>query len=340
LSARSVAPVVFGLAGHAVSDDERRFFADSRPFGFILFKRNCDTPAQVRSLTDDLRSIDGCADVPILIDQEGGRVQRLQPPQWRQAPPAAVFGDLARRDGDAAAEACRINARLLAEDLRLLGVDVDCLPCLDLSFPETHAVIGDRAFASDVDTVARLGQAQADGLIAGGVLPVMKHLPGHGRATADSHHELPQVDAPRAELAASDFAPFRALRHLPMAMTAHIVFTDIDAERPATQSPVVIDEVIRRDIGFGGLLFSDDLNMNALSGTLGERARRSLDAGCDVVLHCNGDFAEMQDVAGAVGTLREAAAERWRQAAALRVVSPDSVDPDALLARLDSLCAV
>ena len=265
--------VITGCAGQSLSEDERRLFADTDPFGFVLFARNIDTPDQVRALTGAMRAAVGRADAPVLIDQEGGRVARLRPPHWRHPPSAARFGEMARRDPDAAATAAELNGQLIAAELRALGITVDCVPVLDVPGPGMHVVIGDRAYAETADMVARLGRATCDGLLSGGVLPVIKHIPGHGRARADSHAELPVVDAPRAELEAVDFAPFRALADMPWGMTAHVVYGAIDPDRPATTSSSVIAEIIRGWIGFDGLLLSDDLCMAALSGTPGARAR-------------------------------------------------------------------
>jgi beta-N-acetylhexosaminidase len=265
----------------------------------------------------------------VLIDQEGGRVQRLKPPRWRQAPPAAAF---AGRDP----EALRLNIRLNAAELAALGLDVDCLPCLDVPAPGAHGVIGDRAFSEDSAIVARLGRVVCEALLEGGVLPVVKHVPGHGRARADSHLELPRVAAGLAELRAVDFAPFRALKDMPLAMTAHVVYEAIDPDAPATTSAAVVRDVIRGWIGFDGLLMSDDLNMKALSGGLAERARAALGAGCDVALHCSGVLPEMEQVAAALGPLGDAAARRASAALALRR-APAPFDCSVALARLDSL---
>ena len=327
--------VITGCAGQSLSEDERRLFADTDPFGFVLFARNIDTPEQVRGLTDAMRAAVGRADAPVLIDQEGGRVARLRPPHWRHPPPAARFGEMARRDPDAAAAATELNSQLIAAELRALGITVDCVPVLDVPGPGMHAVIGDRAYAETADMVARLGRAACDGLLAGGVLPVIKHMPGHGRARADSHAELPVVDAPRAELEAVDFAPFRALADMPWGMTAHVVYSAIDPDRPATTSAAVIEEVIRGWMGFDGLLLSDDLCMSALSGTPGARARAALDAGCDVALHCNGTFEELVAVAEAAGSMTEAAQTRARRAPVSGDVS--SFDVAAARSRLDEL---
>jgi beta-N-acetylhexosaminidase len=261
LSGRKLAPraVLFGCAGKTLDPHERDFFRDTDPLGFILFARNCETPEQIRSLVADLRASVGRADAPILIDQEGGRVARLRPPHWRLYPSGAQIAAL----GSNAPEAARAAARLIADDLSALGISVDCLPVLDLSFPGADAVIGDRSFGADPDRVAELGRAVCEGLLSGGVLPVIKHIPGHGRGTVDSHFALPVVETPRAALEATDFAPFHKLNDMGWAMTAHIVYSALDAARPATLSPTVIDGVIRRDIGFDGVLVSDDLSMQA-----------------------------------------------------------------------------
>lgn len=289
---------VAGLSGLELTGDERAFFRQADPFGFILFRRNVESPDQVRALTDSLRSLTGRADLPILVDQEGGRVQRLGPPHWPRYPAARAYssgvgGRLAP------SEAARLGARLIAHDLRSVGITVDCLPVLDVPAPGSHDIIGDRAYAGGPELVSELGGQAAAGLLSGGVLPVMKHIPGHGRAGADSHAELPRVAASLEALRGRDFQPFRRLAHLPLAMTAHVVFEAIDPERPATLSPVVIHEIIREEIGFGGLLLSDDLSMHALSGDFRSRAESALVAGCDVVLHCNGDLGEMEAVAAA-----------------------------------------
>ncbi|MBI4970052.1 MAG: beta-N-acetylhexosaminidase [Rhodospirillales bacterium] len=313
-SSRPPRALILGLAGTTLLETERRLFAEADPLGFILFARNVDSPAQVRALCGQLRECVGRADAPILIDQEGGRVQRLKPPHWRAAPPAARFGDLYRQEPEQARQAARINARLLAEELRPLGLDVDCAPVLDVPIVGAHDVIGDRAFGADPTLVADLGRAAVEGFLEGGVMPIVKHIPGHGRARVDSHHALPVVYTARAELERTDFAPFRALADAPWAMTAHVVYAAIDPDRPATSSPEVIDEIIRGWIGFKGLLLSDDLSMKALSGDLGERARAALAAGCDVALHCNGDLAEMQAVIGAASRMGEAALEKFNNA--------------------------
>lgn len=331
--------VIFGCEGLALSDWERGFFAESDPLGFILFARNCRDPAQVTRLVATLRESVGRPEAPVLIDQEGGRVARLKPPAWRAAPPAAVFGELAKTDQARAEEAVRLNVRLLALELRALGIDVDCLPLLDLRLPEGHDVIGDRSFGSDPEIVIALGRAVCEGFLEAGVMPIIKHLPGHGRAAVDSHKELPRVDTPRETLEVTDFVPFRALADAPWGMTAHVVYEAIDPQRPATTSPLVIGEIIRGSIGFDGLLLSDDLSMQALRGGLAERAGAALAAGCDVALHCNGERAEMEAVASAVRPLTAAAEARLAQAAAALGAAPAPEEFAELSARLDTLLA-
>jgi len=278
--------IILGCSGTQLTADERAFFRDADPLGFILFARNIETPEQARRLTDDLRSAVGRAEAPVLIDQEGGRVARLKPPHWRKAPPARLLGELYERDPERGLEATLLNSRLLAADVSSIGCDVDCLPVLDIAFPETHTVIGDRAYAAAPESVAALGRAAAEGLLAEGVMPVIKHIPGHGRATVDSHHSLPRVDASRDVLERADFLPFKLLSDLPWAMTAHVLYSAIDAAAALTVSARGVQEVVRGHIGFDGLLLSDDLSMQALGGDLGERAARALEAGCDIALHC------------------------------------------------------
>jgi len=309
-------PFILGCHGPTLSDWERSFFAEADPHGFILFKRNCETPEQVAALTGDLLDCVGRPDAPVLVDQEGGRVQRLGPPHWRPMPAAAEFGKLAARDAEAGREAVALNARLLGDELAACGISADCAPVLDLSYPETHEAIGDRAFGSEPALVADLGRAFCDGFAATGVLPIVKHMPGHGRASVDSHLELPRVSASLAELETSDFATFRALADAPWAMTAHIVFEAVDPERPATVSPQLIEQVIRGSIGFEGVIVTDDLSMEALSGSPAERAQASLAAGCDLVLHCNGEAEEMAELAAGVGDISADSAERLARAAA------------------------
>jgi beta-N-acetylhexosaminidase len=327
---------IYGCAGLTLSAAEESFFRSADPFGFILFQRNCDNPEQVRALVAALRGAVGRDDAPVLIDQEGGRVARLKPPHWRTAPPASFFGRMASHDRERAHEALRINTRLIAAELTDLGIDVDCVPLLDLQFPGAHDVIGDRAFGGDPELVADLGRVVCETMLAAGVMPVVKHIPGHGRARVDSHNELPLVDTGAAELGATDFKPFRALADAPWAMTAHVIYSTFDAARPATTSPELVSQVIRGLIGFDGLLLSDDLSMEALKGSLGERAQASVAAGCDVALHCNGKPAEMEQVAAAVAPLT-AEAQRRIAAARARLGRPEAVDQAALQRRLDSL---
>lgn len=324
---------IFGCAGLELSTDERDFFADVRPWGFILFKRNVETPAQVRRLTDSFRELLGRDALPVLVDQEGGRVQRLRPPHWPPYPAGRAYGERAANDPLTGRELTRLGARLIAADLRAAGITVDCLPVLDVPQPGAHAIIGDRAYGDDPESLAILGRAAAEGLIAGGVLPVIKHIPGHGRASSDSHHELPVVEADRETLSAVDFEPFRALSDMPMAITAHVVYPAIDRKRPATTSRKVIREAIRRDIGFDGLLMTDDLSMKALSGSFTERAAAAVGAGCDMVLHCNGDMAEMQAVAVGAGKLKGHARRRAAAAMARVARSPEPLDQAAARAR-------
>ena len=327
---------IYGCAGHRLTEAEKAFFAEARPWGFILFRRNIDSPEQVRALTAELRECVG-GEAPILIDQEGGRVQRMGPPHWPKYPPGDAYLK-ATNDPLAARELARLGARLIAHDLKAVGIDVNCAPVLDVPVPGAHDIIGDRAYAQDPATVAQLGRAAAEGLLAGGVLPVIKHMPGHGRAFGDTHKELPTVHADLATLDAWDFAPFRALSDMPIGMTAHIVFTAVDPKRPATQSRKAI-RMIRERLGFGGLLLSDDLVMNALSGTLTERAHKALKAGCDIVVHWNGDLAEMREVAEGVGKLKGRAAKRAEAALARIVREPEPLDVHAARARFAALMA-
>ena len=329
-------PVIVGCAGPSLSDAERALFAAHRPAGLILFKRNCQSPDQVRALVADFREAVGRHRLPVLIDQEGGRVVRLGAPHWREPPAARLFGELAERDWAAGAEALTLNCRLIADDLAGLGITVDCLPLLDLPADDADAIIGDRAYGTDPALVARLGRVAMDALIAGGCLPVIKHVPGHGRARVDSHLELPRVEAPAAVLEAHDFAPFKALADAPLAMTAHIVYQAFDADRCATLSPTVIGEVVRGRIGFEGLLMSDDLSMAALSGSMADRARGCLDAGCDLALHCNGDMAEMTEVLEAVAPASDRLAYAI-DACLDRIATPQPLDRATALHRLDVL---
>jgi beta-N-acetylhexosaminidase len=315
----------------ALTAAERAFVREARPWGLILFKRNIETPAQVVALVDSFREAVGVA-APVLVDQEGGRVQRIGPPHWPSYPAAAVYGALYERDQTTGIAAARLGARLIAHDLQRLGIDIDCLPLADLPVAGADPVIGDRAYGETPAKVAMLAKAAAEGLMAGGVLPVLKHLPGHGRAAADSHLKLPVVEAARAELESTDFAAFRPLVGLPLGMTAHVVFSAYDPVNPATTSVTMVQDVIRDSIGFKGLLMSDDVSMGALSGSLAERTCAALAAGCDIVLHCNGELAEMEAVAGAAPALAGEAASRAAAALSART-APDPIDEvDARLA--------
>jgi beta-N-acetylhexosaminidase len=314
--------VVFGCAGTELAMAEARFFAAADPLGFILFARNVDSPAQLRKLVADLRQAVDRPDAPVLVDQEGGRVQRLKPPQWRAAPAPGRFGELARFDLSAAIEAVQLNARLIGAELAELGIDMVCAPSLDLRQPGMHDVIGDRAFSDDPETVVALGRAAIGGFRDAGVLPIIKHMPGHGRSSVDSHLSLPVVDASRAELEGSDFRPFKALADAPWGMTAHLLFRAIDPERPATISPKVIADIVRGHIGFAGMLVSDDLSMQALPGSIAERAAATLAAGCDLALHCNGRMAEMQPVAAVVPPLTQTSLGRLARAGKPRAAAP------------------
>lgn len=331
--------VVFGCAGTSLSEAEAAFFAEADPLGFILFRRNVGTAEQVARLTAALRAAVGRRDAPVLIDQEGGRVARLRPPHWPEFPAARRFGEAWERDPERAVEAVRANSHLLAAMLLPLGITVDCLPVLDVPVAGSHDVIGDRAYSMNPMAVAQLGLAAAEALLEGGVLPVVKHLPGHGRAAVDSHLELPTVDAPESELAARDFAPFRALRYMPLGMTAHVRYTALDASRPATLSPVVLGEFVRDRIGFAGLLFSDDLSMQALPGAIEDRAAAALEAGCDVALHCNGDLEEMRRVAAAVPPMGRHATRRWAIAEQMRRRQQEPAAVERLTAWRDLMLA-
>jgi beta-N-acetylhexosaminidase len=321
----TVRAFITGLAGPALTADERAFLCEARPWGLILFKRNIEDKDQVTGLVSNCLDALGDTAVPVLVDQEGGRVQRLGPPHWPTYPPGAAYGELYDRDKATGLHAARLGARLIASDLAPLGINVDCLPLADVPVKGADRVIGDRAYGETPDKVAAIAGAVAEGLLEGGVLPVLKHIPGHGRATADSHERLPVVEAPRAQLEATDFAAFRPLAGLPLGMTAHAVFTAFDPVLPVTTSATMIREVIRGFIGFDGLLMSDDISMGALSGSIGERSRAALAAGCDVVLHCNGRLDEMRAVAAEAPELAGAAARRAAAALARRR-APSPID--------------
>ncbi len=329
---------ITGVDGLQLTPAEREFLRAEQPWGFIVFKRNISHRAQVAALVSELRKAVGRADAPVLIDQEGGRVQRLGPPEWPSYPRGAVLGQLYDMEAEQGLRAGYLSARLIADDLAELGITVDCLPLADVPVAGADAVIGDRAYGTEPEKVAAIARAVTDGLEAGGVLPILKHIPGHGRATADTHHLLPVVDTPLAELERTDFAAFRPLKALPMAMTAHVVFSALDRAQPATTSATIIADVIRGSIGFQGLLMSDDVSMNALQGTLAERARASLAAGCDMILHCNGKLDEMAEVAANSPVLSGAALARADAALAARK-TPQPFDRAKARAELDELVA-
>ena len=331
-------PIIFGFEGPALSPDERAFFRAADPAGYILFGRNCADPAQLRALTDDLRSLHGRADLLILIDQEGGRVARLKPPHWPAFPAAAVFAELYRRAPMTAIEAARHNAAAMAASLRGAGINVNCAPVLDLAHQGAHDIVGDRSHGADPLQVAALGRAVLDGLAQGGVLGVLKHMPGHGRCAVDSHHALPVVEARREELD-RDFAPFRALApRAAIGMVAHILYTALASERAASISPTVIGDTIRGDIGFEGLLLSDDLAMKALAGTPAQTARAVIDAGCDLALHCSADLREMEQAAAALDAMADQAAGRLAAASA-RLCSDGAPSHEEAVATRDRLLA-
>lgn len=323
---------ITGVEGTSLSADERYFIDHEHPWGLILFARNIEDPRQVHRLVDEFRDTVGRGDAPVLIDQEGGRVQRLRPPHWQDYASAETLGKLWQHNRELGAEIIHAHSRLIAHDLLSLGINVDCLPCLDVPVPGGHDVIGDRAYATDPQDVAIMGRIACDGLEAGGVLPVIKHIPGHGRAGADSHKELPEVYASHAELSGSDFIPFAALSDMPMAMTAHVRYHDLDPESPATISSRVISDIIRGEIGFGGLLMSDDLSMQALGGDFAQRTEACFKAGCDLVLHCNGVMAEMEEIASVCPVLEGERLER-ADAVMARFGEPREIDVDALRTR-------
>ncbi|MDP8993462.1 MAG: beta-N-acetylhexosaminidase [Pseudomonadota bacterium] len=330
-------PAIFSLSGPELTANERALFRHAEPAGYILFARNCADRRQLRALTDELRALAGRDDLPILMDQEGGRVARLKPPQWPAFPAAEAFDRLYQVAPISAIEAARANAAAMAAVLSEVGINVDCTPLLDLRHPQAHEIVGDRALGGEPMQVAALGRAVIEGLAAGGAVGVVKHMPGHGRAITDSHAELPVVTASREELEA-DFAPFRALHWAPMGMTAHVLYTAVDADRCGTLSPLVIEEVIRGEIGFDGLLMTDDLGMSALAGAAEERARAALEAGCDLALHCSGDFGEMEAIASTLGSISEAARARLDRAMAT-VAGARGTDYEEMTAKRDALLA-
>jgi beta-N-acetylhexosaminidase len=327
------------MAGPSLTEDERVFFRDTEPAGYILFRRNCETRAQLRALTDELRALHGCGDIPILIDQEGGRVTRMKPPEWPQLPSGEAFDRLYQLAPSSAIEAARMNARAIALLLREGGVNVNCLPMLDVRQPGASEIVGDRAYGAEPMQVAALGRAVLDGMASAGVLGVVKHMPGHGRALVDSHLELPVVTASDEELAI-DLEPFERLASAPMGMVAHIVFKAWDAQRPSSQSPIVIEQIIRQRIGFGGFLMTDDIGMEALEGSPGERSATAIAAGCDATLHCSGKFEEMVDVAAHVGPLTPEAEGRLARAMAGAMLDGDGPDLAEATAKRDELLAL
>lgn len=309
----NISAAIFGVAGTSLTPEEISFFSRVEPFGYILFARNCESPEQIKALVRELKKISWRDNLPILIDQEGGRVARLKPPHFPIFPPAGKFAELAKKDLEAARNATYLNARLIAYELNNLGITVNCGPLADLPVEGAHDIIGDRAFGKSPQQVIELADSFAKGLADGGVVSVLKHIPGHGRAFADSHLELPLVDTPLEILRQTDFVPFKALAHLPMAMTAHVLYTAIDDKKMATVSPKAIS-LIRDELGFDGLLMSDDLSMKAMQGDFTQRARDVLAAGCDVVLHCNGDMAEMLEVEKGLRELSGKSLERAKKA--------------------------
>ncbi len=332
----STGAFITGISGLELGAEERKFIRSERPWGFILFKRNIETPSQVVKLIRELRDAIGEADAPVLVDQEGGRVQRFGPPHWPTYPPGATFGVLYDLDRDLGLSAARLSARLIAADLIDLGLTVDCLPLADVPVPGADAVIGNRAYGTEPAKVAAIARAVTEGLERGGILPVLKHIPGHGRAAADTHFRLPEVKTSMAELQRTDFAAFRPLADLPMAMTAHVVFSAFDPAHPATTSATIVNQVIRGVIGFQGLLMSDDVSMNALAGSIAERTRSIFAAGCDLVLHCNGKLGEMREVAAETPELSGTALQRAKRALAARK-PPQVFDRHAARAELDAL---
>ena len=326
--------VIFGVSGLKLSDEEKIFFADVNPVGFILFARNCDNPEQVKKLTLELKELLGRDDVLILIDQEGGRVARLKPPHWRKSPSASYFADIADLSIGQAKKFVYANARLIAKELHELGINVNCAPLADVPVQDAHDIIGDRAYGDTPHQVSILAEAMARGLLEGGVLPVLKHIPGHGRARADSHEQLPTVIESLEELRKTDFVPFKALHYLPLGMTAHILYSAIDDKLPATLSPEVI-KLIRQEIGFSGLLMSDDISMKALSGSLADLTQQTLAAGCDLVLHCNGKMQEMQEIANVISEISEESLQRFNKAL-LQLNAPKSYDYDEAIEMLNN----
>ena len=328
--------VIFGCSGAGLLPDEFAFFSETKPLGFILFSRNCIDPEQLKNLIKDLRKSINNDHAPILIDQEGGAVVRLRKPYWREPPAAKLFADLATKDIELACEALNLNIRLIGQELRGLGVNINCLPLLDIPFEGADPIIGERAFGSDVEMISTLGRVACDALLMEGILPVIKHIPGHGRATVDSHKALPIVRTSWAELSRTDFSTFKRLAKMPIAMTAHIIYSAVDPENPATTSSKVIQDIIREEIGFEGLLISDDLSMEALNSNFSDRTQASLAAGCDAVLHCNGDMSEMREIASSVYDLSDKSANRLKRAL-VQIEGFDILDKQVALERLSEL---
>jgi beta-N-acetylhexosaminidase len=334
--AKKVSACIFGVAGTELTADERRFLHDVQPLGFILFRRNIETPEQVKALVASLKGL-VAHDAMILIDQEGGRVRRLRPPHWPDYPPASRFAEVTN-DPSEQREMVRLGARLMAHDLAELGINVDCAPVLDVPQPGAHEIVGDRAYGLTAQEVAVMGRAACEGFMAGGVLPVIKHIPGHGRGGADSHKDLPRVDARLADLMHTDFYPFQVNADMPMAMTAHVLYRAIDRRNPATTSRKCI-KIIRDVIGFDGLLLTDDLSMNALSGPLAKRAKAALRAGCDIILHCSGQMDEMKSVAAEVTKLKGEGLRRANHAIGRLLKTPEPLDLIDARARFDVVMA-
>ncbi|MBX7145897.1 MAG: beta-N-acetylhexosaminidase [Alphaproteobacteria bacterium] len=309
----NVKAVILGCSGHHLTEQEKDFFHKHNPFGFIIFTRNIDNPDQVKKLVQEMKATVSDRYVPILIDQEGGRVARLRPPHWRHPPAAEIFSKMNVQNQALAREALKINTQLMAQDVLILGINVICAPVLDLRFPGASDVIGDRSFGSDPETVALLGKVQAETLLNCGVMPIMKHIPGHGRALVDSHHHLPMVKENIEELKKYDFRPFKILQEVPWAMTGHLMFEALDQNEPVTTSKIIIQKIIREYIGFQGLLLSDDLSMKALSGSFEEKTKKSIEAGCDIILHCNGNMDEMKAIMNECPLLSEISSIRLQE---------------------------
>lgn len=339
-SSLSCRAFVSGCSGHRLTSEERDFFKSTSPWGLILFKRNVLEPIQIKELISEFREVVGRSDAPVLIDQEGGRVQRLGPPHWRRYPAAQRYLEAARGDLSKAEELTCLGARLIAHDLHELGFTIDCAPALDLGFEGRTDAIGDRTFARDPRDIIRLGRAFAEGLSTGGILPAIKHMPGHGRAVVDSHKLLPKVEVPIPELIESDFLPFRELSDLPIGLTAHILFPHVDPDAPATLSRIVVQDVIRGLIGFDGLLLSDDISMEALQGDFRSRAAAFFAAGGDIALHCNGDLAEAEGVAAASPLVKDKTLERVERAFSWLKTEPEPFDPVDAAAKLDAALAL